>query len=285
MNNNLHLLKPQFKESLPAEFFGSDARSPDLSKYLMSFSREVDLEPVVSIVRKAMEKFAGEQSKSDAWLAPRLHATLRITRREAGDRRLWTYLAVGSLFAYVHWRWRQDKDASGKFPLRFFGSMREHAIARLWWGAELTRNGRSYKYSEVFFRNTDVPNSWLNLRAFRHRPTAIAAVRFIYEREIGGIPVGDRHRDLVKSFNAALTTTVLDTVAVNPASDPAALEEWLAEDADETLFFEGDPTGPNEVAVPEESIEAALQLLSRVAEQTNFKARIRVGKVVATGDS
>jgi hypothetical protein len=275
MNNKLYLLKPQFKQSVPSEFYGSDAQPSDLRPYLDKFSREVDLEPAVNIVQKTMEKFAGEQSKSDAWLAPRLHATLRLTRREAGDRRLWNYLTAGPLLDYVHWRWRQDKEASGKFPLRFFGPMRDHAIARLWWGAELTRNGRFYESTKLFFRNTDVPNSWLNLRAMRHRPTAIAAVHFIYEKDIDGVPVGDRHRQLVRSLNAALTTTVLDAVSTNPPPDAAASEEWRAGKIDETLYFEDDPIGPNEAGVSGEKIDAVIQLLVRVAEHTNFKARVR----------
>jgi hypothetical protein len=279
MKNRLYFLKPQFKQSASAEFYGSDTHPLDLTPYLEEFPRPVDLEPAINMVQKAMEKFDADRVKSDPWLAPRLHATLKLSRREAGDRRLWSYLAVDSLRQYVHWRWRQDKETSSKFPLRFFGSMRDHAIARLWWGAELTRNGRSYEHTKTFFTHTDVPNSWMNLRAMRHRPTALAAVRFIYEREIEGVPVGDRHRQLVRSFNSALTTTVLDSIAINPATDPAALEEWLRQEPDETLYFEDDPVGPNEVGVSDNGIQAVLDLLTRVANNTNFKARVRTGKV------
>lgn len=279
MRNILCLLKPQFKESVPPETYIVDDQAPDLTGYLEEFGRKVDIQPLANIVQKGMQEFTGEhmrRSKSDAWLAPRVHATLRLSRREAADRRLWSYLAVGPLFQYVHWRWRLNHEASTKFPLRFFGPNREHAIARLWWGAELTRNGASYNYTKIFFGNADVPNSWLNLRAMRHRPTALAAVRFIYEHDIDGLPVGDRHRDLVKSFNAALTTTVLDAVAPYPPT--GGLEDWRGEEPDETLYFEDDPVGPNEVNVPLKHIEAVLDLLKRVAQNTNFEARERRGQ-------
>ena len=278
MKNKLFFLKPQFKQSLSAEFFESDSRTSNLDQYLEPFGRDLDLEPLVTIVDKAMQKFDSERSKSDSWLAPRVHATLRLSRREAGDRRLWSYLAAGPLFKYVHWRWRQDKKASGKFPVRFFGAMREQAISRLWWGAELTRNGRSYENTVKFFSNTDVPNSWMNLQAMQHRATAIAAVSFIYDRHVEGVPVGDRHRDLSKSFNAALTTTVLDAIAENPLSDSATLDEWINQEPDETLYFEADPIGPNEVDVPVQSVDNVLNLLDRVAAKTNFQARARTAK-------
>lgn len=277
MSPKLRLLKPQYKEHFPAEMLSSDGSAPELAGYLEDFTRDTDLQPLVNTTNHAINKYAGQQSKSDAWLAPRVHATLRLSRREAGDRRIWNYLAVGPLFKYVHWRWNQGEGGSAKFPTRFFGGMRDHAVARLWWGAELTRNGPSYDSTKLFFENTDVPNSWLNLHAFRHRPAAIASVLFIYQYRIDGVPVGDRHRDLVKGFNSALTTTVLDAVAANPPADPGATLEWLAEEIDETLYHEEDPTGPNEIPVPERKIEAVFDLLKRVAQHTNFKRRARYG--------
>lgn len=41
-----------------------------------------------------MFAFDEERTRADAWLAPRLHATLRLTRQEAADRRLWNHLAL-----------------------------------------------------------------------------------------------------------------------------------------------------------------------------------------------
>jgi hypothetical protein len=274
----LQILKPQFKQAvMPDAYIGAE-QPLDLSGYVEPFSRQVELEPLINIVQQGIAKFSAEsswQSGSDSWLSPRVHAALRLSRREAGDRRIWHYLAIGPLRDYVLWRWNRGDEPSGKLPLRFFGATREHAIARLWWGAELTRDGSSYERTRQFFGNTDVPNSWLNLRALRHRPAALATVRFIYEHQVGGVPVGDRHRDLVKGFNAALTTTVLDAVAPNPAADPAATTEWLGEQPDETLFVDTEPTGPNELPVPANAVDSVLTLLTRIAERTNFKPRVR----------
>src|SRR5688500_12463668 len=34
-----------------------------------------------------------DRTASDAWLAPRLHHTFRLSRREAADRRMWAFVA------------------------------------------------------------------------------------------------------------------------------------------------------------------------------------------------
>lgn len=279
MSERLKLLQPQYRDHLKIEFYTGDEDAPDLDRYLDSFpGREIELQPLINITEKAIEKFSGRRPESDSWLASRVHATLRLSRRDAGNRRVWSYLAVGPLLKYVRWRWREG-EGSGKFPTRFFGPMREQAVARLWWGAELTRNGGSYESATKFFRHTDVPNSWINLIAFRHRPAALAAIRFIYDHEIDGVAVGDRHRQLVRAFNSALSTTVLDAVAPNPPGDPADLEEWInAATIDETLMFDEDPKGPPEPPVPEGHVSAVLELIKRVARNTNFKRRARATK-------
>jgi len=80
---------------------------------------------------KAMQKFTdSKREESDRWLAPRVHATMRLTRREAGEPGLWSYLAVQVLEDYIRWRW---KGAEGIVaPERFVcGEFNKHAVARL----------------------------------------------------------------------------------------------------------------------------------------------------------
>src|ERR1700730_6026962 len=146
----------------------------DLTDYILKFDRSTDMEPVTKVIDAVMKKdeFKENRQASDAWLAPRVHAALRLTRREAADRRLWTYLAVVSFPRYVRWRFPGDGD-NGTAVKRFFGRQRDHAIARLWWGAELTRNGGDYSPTTAAFKNQDVPNTWFALKAFEHRTAAV----------------------------------------------------------------------------------------------------------------
>lgn len=64
-----------------------------------------ELAPVRDLIDDAMYKFREDRpTGADAWLAPRLHAALRLSRREAADRRIWNYLALGVAPDYVVWR-------------------------------------------------------------------------------------------------------------------------------------------------------------------------------------
>ena len=141
MTDNLRLLDPAAGDRITEEFRISGA-AIDVEDFVRDFHRPVDIGPMRAVVERAMslEKFNEDYQASDAWLAPRVHATLRLTRREAADRRLWAWLGVVGLPRYVRWRFRRE-DSKGTAEKRFIGMMhRDHAVARLWWGAEMTRN-------------------------------------------------------------------------------------------------------------------------------------------------
>ena len=97
--------------------------------------------PTRELFDEAMERFADEPTKADAWLPPRLHATLRLTRREAADARLWNFIALRLAPDYVRWRHPPRASANNPVPQtnrsRFVGSFHTQAISRLWWAAEM----------------------------------------------------------------------------------------------------------------------------------------------------
>lgn len=269
----LKRLIPQFRSAMSEAFLaGREDIDVDVRKYVKDFAREIDLTPLVNVVGKAMEKFPAKPEESDRWLAPRVHATLRLTRREAADQAVWDYLAIFHLKDYVLWRWKRDERVG---PERFAGrEYNKHAIARLWWGAEVTRNGDDYEATSLLFVKQDVQNSWFKTRLFRHRPTAIASLKYLSTFSDGSW-AGDEQRTLVKSLNMALTTTMLDAVADNPAVDADGLIEWQTGDINETEMFEQSPLGPPEQKLPEKSVEAVTQLLRRITSKTKFTKRDR----------
>src|SRR4051794_23978591 len=66
----------------------------------------IDLDAVREVVRHAMEEYADRpEGGGDAWLAPRLHSALRVTRREAARLGLWRHLGLVVLPEYVRHRW------------------------------------------------------------------------------------------------------------------------------------------------------------------------------------
>lgn len=114
--------KPDFLPEYLARL-SDDAAAPFLTEGLLSGKENVPsielhkstdplpeqerwrLEPIRDLVDDALFEFRDETpSRADAWLAPRLHATLRLTRAEAADRALWNYLAFAVAPDYVVWR-------------------------------------------------------------------------------------------------------------------------------------------------------------------------------------
>jgi hypothetical protein len=263
------------RDRLTDDYLKSDAgKFPpiEFGHLLHDLPRELDAEPAVKLVEHAMQIFNGRKPESsDSWLAPRLHASLRLYRREAAERDMWTYLAVVEVPEYVRWRWPGNE--KGTAVERFVGPSYTQALSRLWWGAELTRNGGAYAPTMAAFRFQDIPNQWMRYDLFHHRPSALAAIRVIAAANGGR---GGEHQevvDLAKAFNHVATTTVLDTVSWNPEPDMTVIEEWTDTKVDETKLYIADPSGPEDSAVDEASILAVQVLIERVARDAGIFTR------------
>ncbi|MEV6307612.1 DUF6339 family protein [Streptomyces sp. NPDC051840] len=214
------------------------------------------LMPVRDLVDDAMHGFREEKvTAADAWLAPRLHATLRLTRREAADRRLWNYLALGVAPDYVVWR-HTTEPGKGEAPKvaaqRFRGPAYSQAFARLWWAAELFRNGSDYGPVAKVCAHQDMLNTALRLAVIDHRPTAQALVSLI---DSGVVRTGREVNALAKAVNASAATIMYDVMAPDVERDGRPMARWI-EDAEwapavprRTL-----PEGPGEERAPEESV-------------------------------
>ncbi|MEU5031410.1 DUF6339 family protein [Streptomyces milbemycinicus] len=217
------------------------------------------LHRVRDLIDDAMAKFRDERpTAADAWLAPRLHETLRLTRREAADKRLWTYLALGVAPDYVIWRHRSEPKADGSPGLvasdKFVGPHYKQTFARLWWAAELFRDGSDYRPVVVACGNQDMLNSALRLDAIDHRPTALALIRLM---ERGTVRTGREVNALTSAVNAAAATLMYDAIAPDAESDGEALRDWIA-GADSSLPSPRNnlPEGPEEERAPMESVES-----------------------------
>ncbi|AMM09447.1 DUF6339 family protein [Streptomyces albidoflavus] len=204
---------------------------------------------VRDLVDEAMNRYQDERpTAADAWLAPRLHETLRLTRREAAEKRLWTYLALGVAPDYVVWRHLSEVKAEGSRGRvardKFVGPHHKQAFARLWWAAELFRDGADYRPAVVACGNQDMLNSALRLDVIDHRPTALALVQLL---ERGTVRTGREVNALTPAVNAAAATLMYDVIAPDVESDGEVLREWIAA-AEAALPSPRDtlPEGPDE---------------------------------------
>ena len=260
---------------LPAEFFSGDANA-EVDDLTVEFGREVFLDNFNTVVDEAMVRHPGKQVESDAWLGPRLHAALRLTRREAAHKGVWTYLAVCEAPRYVRWRWGDA--SSGRTPVeRFAGLESKQAFARLWWMAELFRNGSDYSSAQAAFGSQDVINNFFRMGVAHHRPTALAFAKVLRddaERRRGVID-GDLANALAKAVNAAAATLLLDARAIDDSGDPDAFRSWISEgsDWDSGTALDDLPVGPDEPGVSEETLRRVEQVVLELAASAPRRVR------------
>ncbi|MET7271504.1 DUF6339 family protein [Streptomyces flaveolus] len=218
--------------------------------------------PLRQLVDVAIRRFDGDRAAADAWVAPRLHATLRITRREAADTRIWNFLAMVVAPDYVVWRHKGvTKDGERATADRFVGLHYKQTFARLWWAAELFRDGDDYEPAVKACGNQDVLNTMLRLAVIDHRPTARAVVRLLEE---GLVRTGRDVNALGTAINTAAGTLVYDVLAPDEAPDADARRYWIdeAENAG-PVSLDKLPFGPDDGCVPSKSVD---ELVRRFAQ-------------------
>jgi hypothetical protein len=246
---------------LPAAFLQTGARF-DVTPNTTEFPRSVDVEPLVNLLEEAQRRFTDDRVGSDRWLAGRIHHVLRLSRREAARRGLWIWLGVVAAPDYVRWRFPGTDGATD--AERFLGREDKQAIARLWWGAELMRNGSDYSPVEIGFSMQDVPNTWMRLDLFHSRPLVQAVLRVLASLNGGGHATSDQVNRLATAVNAAACTVLVDSLAPDPEFDPDLLAVWLEEEVDETLLFAKDPVGPDDDPAPAAAVDAMEVFVRRI---------------------
>jgi len=191
----------------------------------------------------------------DQWLAPRLHAALRIPRRLAADRGFWAWLAIDHFAGFVHLRWRPS-DGTPTSAWRFTGEVLRNGVARLWWGAEMVRNGNSYEYVPLVFRRVRTAQFALELRYSHHRPAAIAFTRLVERWTESEALEDERMKATSKRINAQLTTRSLEAIVGFHDADEDPPDDWYrGRPTLASLTTDGLPDGPETAAVPDEALE------------------------------
>ncbi|MFD6288942.1 DUF6339 family protein [Streptomyces sp. NPDC060205] len=233
-------------------------------------------EPLRELVEDAMYQFNDPRTEADGWLAPRLHATLRLTRREAADKRIWTHFALAVAPDYVAWR-HLSKPASGSAEARinaarFKGALDRQCFSRLWLAAEMFRNGDDYAPVVTACANQEFIHSAVRMDLVDHRPSAQALVRVL---ELGIASTGRDVVGLAAAINTAGATLVYDAMAPDEPRDPEALRQWIAE-AESALPVPRHelPTGPGEEPAPEASVTRLTKYFTELFETAPVRGRV-----------
>ncbi|MGA5871828.1 DUF6339 family protein [Streptomyces cinereoruber] len=233
--------------------------------------------PVRELLDEAMRRFAADRFAVDGWLAPRLHATLRLTRAEAADSRLWNHLAMIVAPDYVVWRHKGADTADGKgiaTAARFSGPHYTQTFSRLWWAAELFRDGHDYRPVVTACRLQDILNTTLRLDVIDHRPTAQAMIHVIGGLlDTGVARPGDHVNALSSAVNTAGSTLIYDVLAEDTEPDADELLDWIEAGAGEAVDWDRLPEGPRDGRVKRASVEALIPLFEELHAEAPLRKR------------
>lgn len=241
------------------------------------------LEATRVVLDEAMRRFPRPNAaSSDAWIGPRLHAALRLSRREAGGRGAWRFLGLWGA-DYVRWRWGpsagEDDVESAAVAERFIGADYKQALARLWWMAELFRNGKDYGPAALALTNQDIINNLFRARLAHHRPTALAALQALARSQDGrSIPGGREANALSKAANAAASTLVFDVVAIDSAPDLVSRATWESDrdNYDPRTALNDLPEGPDDGEVPADALQSMTDLLTELLAEAPIRGKATV---------
>lgn len=145
----LGILQPVGRRLVTEEFVsGNRARwTEDVWRpFVAEPERSVELEALDGHIGQVVRNYPAHDPAIDAVFAPHLHAALQLSRREAAEPGLWRYLAVIHAPQFVRHRWEYLSWATASTRFWSLGTRHtSNAFARLWWIAELTRDGESYE--------------------------------------------------------------------------------------------------------------------------------------------
>ena len=199
-------LKADAKELLTEEFLRGDTPQlkVDSSQYVEPIEQVVHLTAFTTCVDQAIAETKANSPNVDSWLAPRLHKSLPLRRREAADAGVWRYVAVVVRPQFVRHRW-------GGSPSMLFSHFwnvsarprrEDNAFARLWWIAELTRDESGYARTEAALQSRF--NMLFKSQLGHYGPAVRACID-----ELQHIPQSQCDQ-IIKDVNRELTLTPLE---------------------------------------------------------------------------
>jgi hypothetical protein len=160
------------------EFLAGDVEltEADLKPYLRSTGITVDLDPLEETIEREIfedDEIGPGDEEIDREIAPTVHRVLDLTERQASQDGIWHYLTVVHFDDFVRYRW--DSDLREKF-LAGGEDIYSNALHRLWWMAEITREGDDYSRTRSMLEMQELANDVADRWFARYRPITHACV-------------------------------------------------------------------------------------------------------------
>ena len=228
----------------------------------------VDLAKITDILSQAIAKLPAN-SKNKMFAEADIHASVNLHqylisvglgRQLAGDLGVWTWLNLSVPdWALARWKGSAERDA-GFEP--WFGNPSNNALGRLFWAAELMRNGSDYLPVHGAFLQQNVVNE-IEREIYRSRHWAVALGLLAANFDGSGSHATDREWNIVSK--------VADKIAFLNRPEAAPLDEqaaWFGDD-DPAVAYAADPSG----------IASVQQLLGKYLVSISGAERIRANKL------
>jgi hypothetical protein len=158
----------------------------------------------------------------DAENARRVYSWLRhLTPTVAMELRLWAYLTHCVFSDYMHARWPAQTESLIQrrylFEGNSFASLSRNGIARLWWGAYLTRDEQRpnpFELTDVLFLRQDIQVSLLERAIGKCRAVRTAVLEYIRDNvtELSEKSFSVRIQVFARELNLLGGVAVLDAV-------------------------------------------------------------------------
>lgn len=173
-----------------------------------------DLSQIDDTVDRIIEEYPEYHTGMDGELVETVHRGLDISRRVAGDPGLWHWLAVARYPEFVRHRWQFNSEEAMREKFLGAGSdLYSNALHRLWWIAELTRDGDDYSTTQTVFSNQTMVNKVFDRWFARYRPAAIALCDELANEPSWVID------ETTNRFNHATTSVQLEALAETEARE------------------------------------------------------------------
>ena len=221
-------------------------------------------------LKKEWDNSPEDHFQLDRWLAPRLHATLRIPRRIASQRRFWAWIAMQFAARYVHERFAEDGTVN---TWRYTGDLLRNAVSRLWWAAELLRNGPDYSSVDLGLRRVRTAQFALELKYSWFRP---AAVGFVSVSEPNQLTDKEMSAVSVRA-NAYLPLEPLEAIAFSTTGDSQDRTWWEGSTTKKELASDSPPTGPQDGHVDPTALDEVVKWYRAVIDEEKTASKLGRG--------
>lgn len=193
-----------------------DLSDEDVAEFVNPLPEEptAELDSLDGTVDDVVSRHSQFDTGMDAVLADEVHRCLDVGRRVAGDPGLWHWLAVVRYPHFVRHRWEYSSEEAMREKFLGAGSdLYSNALHRLWWIAELTRDGSDYTLTHEVFSNQTLVNKVFDRWFARYRPAVVAVCDELSDEPSWVIDESTRR------FNHALTNVQLEGLTKSDARD------------------------------------------------------------------